>query len=466
MRKDGKEMKKIKIFMGACLCINLLTVSGCDKMVYSAVVEEKDENAAKTEEKKEKKSVQKTVAEQVQAPEIYQTTIRSDLSTAERTDQESPMRFTLTAEAPVEVPDVDAIHLKKVSKAIIDKEEQQKVINIFGKGQPMKENGDGLVETYEVDGLTYQYIIASSENQSNIEELCFREKNFALDDVKEERLSVDEKKQRAERFQNYLKAGKQKVTEKEAGDYVRNIVSGEWKLFDSESKELKEESSTLEMDSFFFERMVDGVPVNYIQDSYLPGDELSLSYMDEDDNFSEAQVRGWDNESLTMFFCGGTLQSFTHSNPIDVSDASDEAMFLLPFDEIRDIFERTITTQIMTGEQYRLTAVDGISMNRYPSIDAQSAEIKITKIQLGYMRVRDDDSSTEGRLIPVWDFYGTWKSQEMVYENGSDEPVVGSVAMDRVGVPLLTIDACDGSVVQRVRGSSTISFPSDVINYK
>ena len=67
-------MKKIKMFMGAVLCMNLLTLSGCDRVVQSAVVEEKDQTEQKKEEKKE--TVQKIVAEQVQAPETYQTTIQ------------------------------------------------------------------------------------------------------------------------------------------------------------------------------------------------------------------------------------------------------------------------------------------------------------------------------------------------------------------------------------------------------
>lgn len=54
-------MKKIKMFMGAVLCMNLLTLSGCDRVVQSAVVEEKDQTEQKKEEKKE--TVQKTVAE-------------------------------------------------------------------------------------------------------------------------------------------------------------------------------------------------------------------------------------------------------------------------------------------------------------------------------------------------------------------------------------------------------------------
>ena len=84
-------MKKIKMFMGAVLCMNLLTLSGCDRIVQSAVVEEKDQTEQKKEEKKE--TVQKTVAEQVQAPEIYQTTIQADLRSADREDKVSSDTF-------------------------------------------------------------------------------------------------------------------------------------------------------------------------------------------------------------------------------------------------------------------------------------------------------------------------------------------------------------------------------------
>ena len=75
---------------------------------------EKDQTEQKKEEKKE--TVQKTVAEQVQAPETYQTTIQADLRSAGREDKETPMNFTLTADAPIKVPDVDAICLKKSKK--------------------------------------------------------------------------------------------------------------------------------------------------------------------------------------------------------------------------------------------------------------------------------------------------------------------------------------------------------------
>ena len=239
MRKEEKEMKKIKIFVGVFLCMNLFTISGCDKVVHSAVVEEKDKTAAKKEENKEKETVQKTVTEQVQAPKTYQTTIQSDLRSAERTDQENPMKFTLTADAPIEVPDVDAICLENVKKVTISEEEPQKVLDTFAKGQLLKQNYDGLAETYEVDGLTYQY----TGTFPDLEAFSFWEKYAAFDDVNEENMSQDEKKQRAGRFQNYIKAGNQNMTDDGAENYVKNIVSGEWRRLTVHQKNLQKKTA-------------------------------------------------------------------------------------------------------------------------------------------------------------------------------------------------------------------------------
>ena len=421
IRKDGKVMKKVKMLMGAVLCMNLLAVSGCDSVVQSAVVEEKNPTDQKREENKE--TVQKTVAEQVEAPETYQTTIQADLRSADRKDKENPMKFTLTADAPVKVPDVDAICLKKVKRVAISEEEQNKIKETFGKGQPMQEENDENEQagTYTVDGLTYQYSYAKSEQESDVEELGFQIAKFIFDDCGDMTLASSEKKEREERFQNYIKAGSGKVSEKEAKEKVSGLVSGDWELFESSSKALTEGNTTLEKDDFIFQRMMDGISVNYVRDTSLPVNEQALEWENEDGTLHEGQSEGWENEVLTMDFCSGTIQSFLHRNPIEASNVSDEGLFLLPFDE---------------------------------------GKITITKVQLGYMRMPDsEDSDTEAVLIPVWDFYGTWTSEEPEYEygNGEDGLVMGDVTMDDAGVSLLTIDARDGSVIQRVQAGWAVS---------
>ena len=209
------------------------------------------------------------------------------------------------------------------------------------------------------------------------------------------------------------------MSEKEAKEKVSGLVSGDWELFESSSKALTEGNTTLEKDDFIFERALDGIPVNYVREISLPVDEQALEWENEDGTLHEGQSEGWENEVLTMDFCSGTIQSFLHRNPIEASNVSDERLFLLPFDEVKDIFEKTITLQVMTEDKNRMIAVDGGSNYRYPSIDAQSAEITITKVQLGYMCMPDSEGSdTEAVLIPVWDFYGTWTSKEPEYEYG------------------------------------------------
>ena len=98
------------------------------------------------------------------------------------------MKFTLTADAPIEVPDVGAICLKNVKKVTISEEEPQKVLDTFAKGQLLKQDYDGLAETYEVDGLTYQY----TGTFPDLEAFSFWEEYAAFDDVNEENMSQDE----------------------------------------------------------------------------------------------------------------------------------------------------------------------------------------------------------------------------------------------------------------------------------
>ncbi|NSK03107.1 hypothetical protein G5A83_17575, partial [Blautia obeum] len=129
-------------------------------------------------------------------------------------------------------------------------------------------------------------------------------------------------------------AGSGKVSEKEAKEKVSGLVSGDWEIFESSSKALTEGSTTLEKDDFIFERMIDGVPVNYVRETSLPVNEQALEWENEDGTLHKGQSEGWENEVLTMDFCSGTLQSFLHRNPIEASNASDERLFLLPFDEV------------------------------------------------------------------------------------------------------------------------------------
>ena len=85
-----------------------------------------------------------------------------------------------------------------------------------------------------------------------------------------------------------------------------------------------------------------------------------------------------------------------------------------------------------------------------PILDAEDLprlrNINVYDVRLHLMRLRDKYNTTEGTLVPVWDFYGINKLQaedraysKYVYEDGYDEIV-------------LTLNAVDGTVIDRDLG--------------
>ena len=197
-------------------------------------------------------------------------------------------------------------------------------------------------------------------------------------------------------------------------------------------------------DGFTFERVVDGVPVNYITESMLPVYEGGAVSVNGDEAAAEGEDQIWMQEELSIEFAGGTVRIFQYRDGLEISDLSDEKQFLLPFDEIRDIFERTVALQIMTEEnRYSQTYVDMFGASVY---NVDSVDMTVTKVKLGYMRQRDNLSNKKGFLIPVWDFYGVWTA-ELTNESG-----IASSSMEADDFPILTLDARDGTVIQRFLG--------------
>ena len=84
-----------------------------------------------------------------------------------------------------------------------------------------EKNENEQAGTYTVDGLTYRYSYTQSEQVSDVEELGFQIAKFSFDDCGDMTQASSEKKEREERFQNYIKAGSGKVSEKEAKEKVQ-----------------------------------------------------------------------------------------------------------------------------------------------------------------------------------------------------------------------------------------------------
>ena len=125
----------------------------------------------------------------------------------------------------------------------------------------------------------------------------------------------------------------------------------------------------------------------------------------------------WQYEVLEVAVDDGGIQAVEWTGPLTVESVITEKAALLPFEEVRGIFEK------MLPIVYTNYGAD------------QDWEIEITEARLCLWRIFDRDSFTRGILAPVWCFYGT--------VNGRPGPEFQ---------PLLIVNAVDGSVIDPCQG--------------
>ena len=167
--------------------------------------------------------------------------------------------------------------------------------------------------------------------------------------------------------------------------------------------------------TFFFTRQYAGIAETYTNDGQTGGAKDTTSWY-----YEMVQVR-IDKDGIAYV---------KYSSPTEIVEPVMTATTLLPFDDIRGIFEKMV---LIVGN--RVDA--GISMA------LESQEYVITDVRLGLMSVREENADT-GLMIPVWDFLGY---ENYVLTNGEN----GTTGSNRL-TSYLTINAIDGSIVQRGYG--------------
>ncbi|MEY8426684.1 DUF6034 family protein [Lachnospiraceae bacterium 46-15] len=158
-----------------------------------------------------------------------------------------------------------------------------------------------------------------------------------------------------------------------------------------------------------YTRNIDGIPVTYAQYRNVY-DEMQRDY-------SEALALVYDDEGLAQMIW---------KNPSEVSDMSEEYVFLLPFSDILQIFQRE------AAEIYREYSARKMLL--------------IREIKLGYMWLPDTSTETEGMLIPVWDFLGSCVSHWMADEKMGIEEQWSMDSSDCQS--FLAVNAMDGTLVR------------------
>lgn len=136
----------------------------------------------------------------------------------------------------------------------------------------------------------------------------------------------------------------------------------------------------------------------------------------------------WPYEHFDLIYNDEGFACLDWINPYEIEDISDDYVFLLPFSEIQRVFEEMV-----------LQKYEGIFQDANEKTD-----ISISEVRLGYMRIRENGYAKEGTLIPVWDFFGSRTTSG----NSFAEPYVQSDPYES----LFTINAMDGTVIDREFG--------------
>ncbi len=166
---------------------------------------------------------------------------------------------------------------------------------------------------------------------------------------------------------------------------------------------------------FMFTRSVNGAAITYTNED-----------MAADPGRTDIAAKPWLYEKIRIFVDDEGIFALVWNAPHVLEGIEYKAVSLLPFEKIRDIFESMIVVKNKQVEDGTLLRDKNIAVN---------------EVHLGLMRIIEKDNNDTAYLVPVWDFFGT-------YDSDGGMLVIGEDGYET----LLTINAVDGSVIDRTLG--------------
>jgi hypothetical protein len=170
-----------------------------------------------------------------------------------------------------------------------------------------------------------------------------------------------------------------------------------------------------------YERRIQDIPVSIYKDDTVfiaPGTtDTSGSY-----NTS------FRYETITAQVDDTGIVLFLWSGPIELLDTINENAVLLPFSDIQKRIKEQLP-KTYTNLKYSV-----------------ATQVHVTSVELGLARVRIKDAADDFMLIPVWDVYG-YSDETSPYISG-----LAKTNPQNFIQTLLTINAMDGSVIDRMLG--------------
>lgn len=449
-----KKMKKTKQWLVAGM-IAVCFLSGCQKTGETNVLaplEVSEENDGAdgqdrvqtdgTENRNpalEQDDFSQRPAGQIMAPKKYQTTLNEE-------------GMKLVADAPIEVPSLEKISIYETKASAYTEEDFENLRNYFAKENQIQWNkgsdqmlppdspqcrylsylGQGEDGPYYASMESwegYETVLGSSNFMSAASkrgyEVFNRKEVTGTEQVKDGKIENLQKEYEAvlsglkERAEMVLKdlgyedftlqmSRRMAVTagEGESQSYESGMEGKSWAAF------------------FAFSREVDGLPVTYA---------WSGAGNKKDDGAN------WRQEYVTMYLSpNGDIWRIDLQNRIKTGDILLEETFLLPFSEVQKIFESVLCTSF---RDY------GMVYNKKGEANYQYS-FTVDSVKLGYLDTHEPSEGgfhEAGRLVPVWDFFGTVKVSVL---DGSGNEAASQI-FTQPELTLLTVNAVDGTVMER-----------------
>lgn len=148
---------------------------------------------------------------------------------------------------------------------------------------------------------------------------------------------------------------------------------------------------------------------------------------DSDERSSSVYSEDYPQESLVIVVTANGIFSVNYTAPQIVYAVEVENSQLLPFEEVKNIFDQNIVLKNTSGDVY----------------------IRIDHVRLGMMRIAQPNSS-DYLAVPVWDFIGG-SITESEFSEHSDADYWNMIS-DNPNVSYLTINAINGAVISRSLG--------------
>lgn len=163
-----------------------------------------------------------------------------------------------------------------------------------------------------------------------------------------------------------------------------------------------------------------------VQGVNVTSDTFFNSRSSSNDDFYSKE---WFYEEILLYVDDQGVAMFSWSAPLAIIELITQEATILPFPTIQEIFEKMMMVK---------------HEPQYKGSEAGASTFEVKKVVLSLQRISEQNSVSQGLLIPTWNFYG----------NQANFHLDGAVVTNDVYglVPLMTINAIDGSIIDPWNG--------------